>query len=835
MIPPVPGLSARVMRPQQPRVTASRRLLQRKCDCGNHTIAGDDCEECKAKKRSGLQAKLQIDTPGDVYEQEADRIAEQVVATSPVSAVADVSFRIQRVTGQWSPSAESAPPSVERTLATAGQPLEPALRNDMEQRFGHDFSGVRVHSGALAEQSARDVQAHAYTAGTSVVFGAGRYAPQTRAGRRLLAHELTHVVQQSGAEGNRGLSRIAVPNVVARTPDRVRQATDEDRRELVDAAARWLVAMAGQVESLRRMAAVALASTQGSAAAPRAFHRHMNEEVLGRLLTKAISVFEAQRSANSQINFPTESPEQTRLGEAYARAMHQFGLAIEEARGNAAGLAPLVRDTEERAYALNHLRWLEANPAAPLAAGVRTTFTQTEVSLSARHHQQVAAELANLTATVHRYDLAGDGAQRLRGALLNAVYRLVRDPSGGTDVQRDATLEASIRPVLDTLSGIEWAIARAVDRLVRAEARTRDFIADATANKAVGDTLQAHFATRDPGYAALLADRLARMARELRGEGSLTIHARDPQDPHCGVGSVGGGLSVTAAHAEANRFRFCSDVHVGDDERVSTVVHETVHAVIPSLGALSPVTTSTKTPDDRAYAFERIYSRLSTEEALANAESYSFYVDSLLGIRVQRPSAPQDSVTGCADSDPVHDAIARATYRIRLAAMWAGQTFEGGSGTTPPPHVIDVIRAGFPGVDAVRAQAIRSHLRHLAGSLDYFLPVVCRPATDREARARALVYGPSSAATSDGVAATQATYPAGTLRICPAWFQASAAVREDALTSILVLRYRPSVPVADVQGIVTVARFVQEQAHSSVVGRTLEQHRAADVSLNPTP
>jgi hypothetical protein len=69
----------------------------------------------------------------------------------------------------------------------------------MEQRFGHDFSKVRVHSAASAAQSATDVMAHAYTVGHDVVFGAGQYAPGTHAGRRLIAHELAHVVQQSEA------------------------------------------------------------------------------------------------------------------------------------------------------------------------------------------------------------------------------------------------------------------------------------------------------------------------------------------------------------------------------------------------------------------------------------------------------------------------------------------------------------------------------------------------------------------------------------------------------------------------------------------------------------
>lgn len=86
--------------------------------------------------------------------------------------------------------------SVDEALASPGRPLESALKADMAQRFGHDFSKVRVHSGGAAEQSVREISAHAYTVGHDIVFGAGRYAPHTQDGRRLLAHELTHVVQQ---------------------------------------------------------------------------------------------------------------------------------------------------------------------------------------------------------------------------------------------------------------------------------------------------------------------------------------------------------------------------------------------------------------------------------------------------------------------------------------------------------------------------------------------------------------------------------------------------------------------------------------------------------------
>jgi hypothetical protein len=80
-----------------------------------------------------------------------------------------------------------------------GQPLALGVRREMESRFDQDFSGVRVHTGPAAERSARSLSAKAYTLGSDVVFGAGRYAPEQYEGKRLLAHELSHVVQQTGA------------------------------------------------------------------------------------------------------------------------------------------------------------------------------------------------------------------------------------------------------------------------------------------------------------------------------------------------------------------------------------------------------------------------------------------------------------------------------------------------------------------------------------------------------------------------------------------------------------------------------------------------------------
>lgn len=95
----------------------------------------------------------------------------------------------------------TAPPIVNEVLRSPGRPLDAATRAFMEPRFGHDFSKVRVHTDARAAESARAVSALAYTVGQDVVFEAGQYAPGSEAGGRLLAHELTHVVQQNGTEG----------------------------------------------------------------------------------------------------------------------------------------------------------------------------------------------------------------------------------------------------------------------------------------------------------------------------------------------------------------------------------------------------------------------------------------------------------------------------------------------------------------------------------------------------------------------------------------------------------------------------------------------------------
>jgi hypothetical protein len=169
-------------------------------------VAGGECAECK-KSNDGLQPKLTIRARNDLLEREADRVADRVVAGStPISAGHALSS-VQREAGPSMYDGDTAPPSVEGVLAGSSTPLQPEFREKMEQRFGYDFSRVRVHTDGAAELSAREIDANAYTVGNDIVFGAGKFAPASPSGQRLIAHELAHVVQQSGADGTRELQR----------------------------------------------------------------------------------------------------------------------------------------------------------------------------------------------------------------------------------------------------------------------------------------------------------------------------------------------------------------------------------------------------------------------------------------------------------------------------------------------------------------------------------------------------------------------------------------------------------------------------------------------------
>src|SRR2546423_251787 len=176
-----------------------------------------------ALNSAAVHPKLAVSQPDDPDERDADRIAERVLrTTAPPAGDAGLtssplaSFKAQRKCegcedeeekklqrkeqDSVAESTADAPPIVHETLGSSGRPLDPSTREFFEPRFGRDLGGVRVHADARAAESARAVNALAYTVGRDVVFGANQYEPTTTRGRTLLAHELAHVVQQGGSK-----------------------------------------------------------------------------------------------------------------------------------------------------------------------------------------------------------------------------------------------------------------------------------------------------------------------------------------------------------------------------------------------------------------------------------------------------------------------------------------------------------------------------------------------------------------------------------------------------------------------------------------------------------
>ena len=178
-------------------------LLQRKCACGGSAVLTGACSRCESQRLLGnaVQTKLRINEPGDEYEQEADRVAKNVLHMpdsrmneehSPLRGTP----LVQRTRTKNNTGAGEVPAIVHDALSSPGQALDADTRAFFEPRFGHDFSRVRVHADAKAAASARAVNAIAYSVGQHIAFAPNFYAPGTARGQELLAHELTHVVQQ---------------------------------------------------------------------------------------------------------------------------------------------------------------------------------------------------------------------------------------------------------------------------------------------------------------------------------------------------------------------------------------------------------------------------------------------------------------------------------------------------------------------------------------------------------------------------------------------------------------------------------------------------------------
>jgi hypothetical protein len=203
-----------------------------------------------------LQRKLAVNEPGDRYEQEADRVAEQVMrADAPPLATPSTGRALfpprplQRRDSRQQPTLppgvgpdiavagadRAAPPIVHEVLRSPGEPLDARTRAFMEPRFGRSLEAIRIHGDTKSTESATAINARAYASGSHIVFGSGQHAPQTADGQRLIAHELAHVMQQTPAGASATSS--AMPGVMRQswfssTYDEIKEAA---YKKLIDA------------------------------------------------------------------------------------------------------------------------------------------------------------------------------------------------------------------------------------------------------------------------------------------------------------------------------------------------------------------------------------------------------------------------------------------------------------------------------------------------------------------------------------------------------------------------------------------------------------------------
>ena len=190
-----------------------------------------------ASKRMAIQAKLNIGEPNDKYEQEADRMAAQVtqqINSSPQDSSVQrgampkeedqlqAKFLVQRRTNLDEREASTDLESSIESARSRGQSLEPNLQAKMGQAMGADFSGVKVHTDSQSDQLNKSIQAKAFTTGQDVFFRQGQYNPTSRSGQELIAHELTHVMQQNGTQAPSGQS------IVHKAPDQIQRLISKD-------------------------------------------------------------------------------------------------------------------------------------------------------------------------------------------------------------------------------------------------------------------------------------------------------------------------------------------------------------------------------------------------------------------------------------------------------------------------------------------------------------------------------------------------------------------------------------------------------------------------------
>lgn len=400
-----------------------------------------------------IQRKPTVSSPGDPFEREADdvadkvmRMAEPAIQRKCAECEDDERKPIQtaRTPSANTEAALDAGAAV-RATERGGAPLSREVRSDFELYFGHDFSGVRVHADGEAANAASAVQARAYTIGRDIVFGSSEYAPATMEGKRLLAHELAHVVQQrQGAR--RGL--------LMRQPAPARQAPA--RLATVEEAAEFLEIMAQFIQSARDYALVILRPIPGRPTTPAArqrANRVLSQQKLRDLLANARTAFAVQEGA-----LQAGDPNGTRLRTALLGVVAKVREAAPDALAISDAMPAPTPDNERRVNAELVVELIEADPFTSAGMVGTPAFGAAETAAGASHETFIEAYLDDLIHTLPGQTLAPADRDRIlariSAGLRRAFLTVGTGPAGTLDLRAitNPTIVDKYRRVTELLS-----------------------------------------------------------------------------------------------------------------------------------------------------------------------------------------------------------------------------------------------------------------------------------------------------------------------------------------------------------------------------------------------
>jgi len=809
--------------------------VQTKCACGGEAGPNGECAACKAKR---LEAQAQVQTKSN----EEEDVVQTKSDTSPPDATPDLESRLNSSRG-------------------SGAALPDETRSSMESAFGVDFSGVRVHTGGDAVQMNRELSAQAFTHGSDIYFNSGKYDPGSEPGKGLLAHELTHVVQQRGNLSLKIQRRSCVNNpATAPSSGMTGCATENSRPSHANGEASFASGTTlntAAKSSLSSLAAQWHASGRNDVVRIDGFSGCDGDTALNwRLSCNRAKAIEAELKAPSD-GTPGIPPSAAFTKIAHGETDEFSTTAVAENRKGLVTLQPVPT----------------AVPRAIPATGA-TDFQISRIPRSSQDQVFFANGSAVLTADaitqLGNLKSAAPGSVRLVGfASMEEPAPLAQDRANAvrtllTAAPNAVTVTSTAGNAAATATRSDFARARSVEILVGAAAPSTldcDAIVPGSVPPVKVNPPTASCATMDPATgtaftAALVtannamtqamnvinpahADHNPALIRRFFGNsdpstlttlaanmGRLQTHVSAlPASTQCGGQCDTGGCEGGNAIAYNNDVDAASTMtlcvpnfrSLNQNDQARNLIHESAHGTTPLGGAGAP-TEGTK---DVAYRHERMMFQLSPADRLRNSDSYALFALFAREVKTTgNPSATpsgisvpsSDTITGITGSDrsALEMAIAQLEKRLSWASDHTNQLF----------GQAQRVRSGAIAWSASWAEA---HMREASTRF----PLTAPPATPNladMAKLAAIVErykimksevkrDLTISAMPSGVVSWPATggFASNTLRVGPDFFRASPDSQVSLLLENLA-RSTPNIETAFVPAYVAFAKWIHERA-----------------------